>query len=94
MGFIEDFYNGNIEPQKRNLKQYSVYTTDFNRLREHGRHPQRKAQENERSLFVEYINLLGIISGDIDFAGYRKGFRHGASFSLDVFCTENWIKQL
>lgn len=34
MGFIEDFYNGNIEPQKRNLKQYSAYTTDFNKLRE------------------------------------------------------------
>ena len=85
MSFIEDFYNGNIEPQKRNLKQNSDYATDFSRLCEIEYILKEKLGETEKSLFIEYMNLWGIISGDIDFTGYKEGFRHGASFALDAF---------
>lgn len=89
MSFIEDFYNNRIEPQKRNLKRNSAFRTDFNRLCEIENVLKEKLTEPEKSLFVEYINLWEIISGDIDFTGYREGFRHGASFAFDAFCADN-----
>ena len=89
MSFIEDFYNGKLEPQKRNLKQNSAYRTDFRRLCEIEDILKEKLGEDEKSLFVEYMNLWGIISGDIDFAGYREGFKHGAGFALGAFTTDN-----
>ncbi len=88
MNFIEDFYNGNIEPQKRNLKQNSAFRTDFSRLCEIENVLKEKLTEPEKSLFIEYMNLWGIISGDIDFTGYKTGFRHGAGFALEAFCGE------
>lgn len=85
MSFIEDFYNNRIEPQKRSLKQKSTCITDFSRLCEIEDVLKEKLPEPEKSLFIEYMNLWGIISGDIDFAGYREGFKHGANFALDAF---------
>lgn len=89
MGFIEDYYNGKLEPQKRNLKQNSAYMTDFNRLCEIEDILKEKLGKTEKELFIEYMNLWGIISGDIDFAGYKTGFQHGAAFAADAFNTEN-----
>ena len=89
MSFIEDFYNKRIEPQKRNLKRNSAYTTDFSRLGEIENILNEKLAEPEKSLFVEYINLWGIIVGDLDFDSYKTGFKHGASFAFDAFCADN-----
>ena len=89
MSFIEDFYNGNIEPQKRNSKQNTVYTKDLSRLNEIEDTLKEKLGEDEKSLFIEYMNLWGIISGDIDLCSYKMGFRHGSRFSIDVFNTDN-----
>ena len=40
---------------------------------------------DEKKLFLEYADILGIISGDIDFDSYKTGFKHGAGFALDAF---------
>lgn len=32
MGFIEEFYYGNLEPQKREIKKDSDFKKDFNKL--------------------------------------------------------------
>ena len=85
MGFIEDFYYGNLEPQMREIKKDSDFQKDFNKLCEIEATLKEKLSDNEKSLFIEYVNLWGVISGDIDFDSYKAGFKHGASFALDTF---------
>jgi len=85
MGFIEDFYYGNLEPQMRNIKKNSDFQKDFNKLCEIEVELRTKLTDSEKKLFLEYADLWGIISGDIDFDSYKTGFRHGASFALDAF---------
>ena len=85
MSFIEDFYYGNIEPQMCNIKQNSDFQKDFIRLCEIEAELRTKLAGGEKKLFLEYADLWGIISGDIDFDSYKTGFKHGASFALDAF---------
>ena len=87
--FIADFYYGNIEPQMRSIKQNSDFQKDFNKLCEIEAVLKEKLTDVEKSLFIEYVNLWGIISGDIDFDSYKAGFKHGAGFALDAFITDN-----
>ena len=89
MGFIEDFYYGNLEPQMREIKKNSDFQKDFNKLCEIEALLKEKLTDAEKSLFVEYVNLWGIISGDIDFDSFKAGFGYGAKFMLDVFNTDN-----
>ncbi|MBR3815424.1 MAG: hypothetical protein IKJ59_16385 [Clostridia bacterium] len=89
MNFIEDFYYGNIEPQTRNIKQNSDFQKDFSRLCEIEAELRTKLSGGEKKLFLEYVDLWGIISGDIDFDSYKTGFRHGAAFAADTFNIEN-----
>ena len=85
MGFIEKFYYGNLEPQMREIKKDSDFQKDFNKLCEIEALLKEKLTDAEKSLFIEYVNLWGIISGDIDFDSYKAGFKHGAVFALDAF---------
>ena len=85
MSFIEDFYYGNIEPQMRNIKQNSCFQKDFSRLCEIENELRIKLTGCEKKLFLEYVDLWGIIVGDLDFDSYKTGFRHGANFALDAF---------
>ena len=88
MNFIEDFYYGNIEPQMREIKKESDYQKDFSRLCKIEAELRTKLTDDEKKLFLEYVYLWGIISGDIDFDSYKTGFRHGAGFALDAFSTD------
>lgn len=85
MSFIENFYYGNIEPQMRNIKQNSDFQKDFSRLGEIEIELKTKLTDIEKKLFLEYVDLWGIIVGDLDFDSYKAGFKHGANFALDAF---------
>ena len=89
MNFIEDFYYGNIEPQMRSIKQNSDFKKDFSRLCEIEAELRTKLTGGEKKLFLEYVDLWGNISGDIDFDSYKVGFKHGAAFAADAFNTED-----
>ncbi len=89
MPFIEDFYHGNIEPQTRNIKQNLDFQKDFSRLCEIETELRIKLAGDKKKLFLEYVDLWGIIVGDLDFDSYKTGFRHGANFALDAFSTDN-----
>lgn len=89
MSFIEDFYYGNIEPQMRNIKRNSDFQKDFSRLCEIETELRTKITGDEKKLFLEYVDLWGIIVGDLNFDSYKTGFRHGAGFAFDAFCADN-----
>ena len=69
----------------RNIKQNSDFQKDFSRLCEIEAELRTKLTGDEKKLFLEYADILGIISGDIDFDSYKTGFKHGAGFALDAF---------
>lgn len=73
----------------RNIKQNSGFQKDFSRLCEIEAELRTKLAGGEKKLFLEYVDLWGLVCGDIDFDSYQTGFRHGANFTLDVFSTDN-----
>lgn len=89
MSFIEDFYYGNLEPQKSNLKQNADFQRDFNRMCEIEAMLRNSLAGKQKELFKEYVDLWGLILGDMTFDSFKTGFRHGAAFAADTFNTED-----
>ncbi len=89
VNFIEDFYYGNIEPQACNIKQNLDFQKDFSRLCQIETELRTKLAGGEKKLFLEYVDLWGLVLGDLDFDSYKTGFRHGAGFALDAFTQKN-----
>ena len=85
MSFIEDFYFSNIEPQKRNLKENAAFQRDMDSLRKNESILKKSLTDENKELFIEYMNLWGIICGDLELSSYTEGFRHGAKFAQDVY---------
>ena len=46
---------------------------------------RERLTDEDKELFIEYINLWGVICGDLELCSYKEGFRHGAKFACDVF---------
>lgn len=84
MGFIEDFYYGNLEPQKSNLKQNADFQRDFNRMCEIESMLRNSLADEQKELFKEYADLWGLILGDTAYDSFESGFKLGARFAADV----------
>lgn len=89
MSFIEDFYYGNLEPQKSNLKQNAYFQRDFNRMCEIEAILRNSFAGEQKELFREYVDLWGLILSDMTFDSFKTGFRYGAVFATDAFNTDN-----
>ena len=85
MGFIEDFYYGNLEPQKSNLKQNADFQRDFNRMCEIESMLRNSLADEQKELFKEYADLWGSILGDTAYDSFESGFKYGARFAAEVF---------
>ena len=84
-GFIEDFYYGNLEPQKSNLKQNADFQRDFNRMCEIEAMLRNSLADEQKELFKEYADLWGLILGDTAFDSFESGFKLGARFAAAAF---------
>ena len=85
MSFIEEFYYGNIDPQLRNVKENASFKQDMDSLCKFENSLRERLTGEDRELFIEYVNLWGVICGDLELCSYKEGFRHGAKFACDVF---------
>ena len=65
-------------PEKKSAKLFQLKASPNFRKR-------YKPTGEEKELFIEYVNLWGIICGDLELCSYKEGFRHGAKFACDVF---------
>ena len=84
-GFIDDFYYGNLEPQKSNLKQNADFQRDFNRMCEIEAMLRNSLADEHKELFKEYADLWGLILGDTAYDSFESGFKLGARFAAEVF---------
>lgn len=84
MSFIKDFYYGNLEPQKSNLKQNADFQRDFNRMCEIESMLRNSLADEQKELFKEYADLWGLILGDTAYDSFESGFKLGARFVADV----------
>ncbi len=87
MSFIEDFYYGNLEPQKSNLKQNADFQRDFNRMCDIEAKLRNSLADEQKELFKEYADIWGLILGDTAYDSFRSGFKYGAGLAFDTFIT-------
>ena len=85
ISFIENFYYGNIDPQLRKIKENVDFAKDFEELCKKENMLREKLAGEDKELFIEYINLWGLVCSDLEFSSYQQGFKHGAQFSLEAF---------
>ena len=57
MGFIEEFYYGNIDPQLRNVKENASFQRDMESLNKMRKYWHARLTGEEKELFIEYVNL-------------------------------------
>lgn len=86
--FIESFYFGELEPQRlsrqagTSLHKATQVVSNYEELL------TQRLNGEEQSLYLQSVNawdrLMGISNAD----SFTSGFRLGARFALDTFCTD------
>ena len=84
LGFIEEFYYGNIEPQESNKEFKAVLKKKLDSLTETEKELSENLPNEEQELLAKYIekNLDFLTKSAVD--SFVKGFRFGAKFVLDI----------
>ena len=87
-GFIEDFYYGNIEPQKCCSELKSELKKKLSVLAEKEETLTSKLNDEEKVLFVSYTSTYNDFLTVSIANSFISGFRLGAKFTLDTFVTD------
>ena len=82
--FIEELYYGNIEPQNTKKKS-KAYSKEMKVLTENEDILLEKLPEEDKKLFLEYVDVWGIVDGESVVDSFIIGFRLGARFTYDAF---------
>lgn len=82
--FIEDFYYGEIDPQKK-TDQSDVTKKHMEILKMNEDSLTKMLTGKSLELFLEYVNAWSVICGEEAIRNYKTGFRHGAAFTYDTF---------
>lgn len=83
--FIEELYYGNIEPQNMKKKKSKSYSREMKILSENEDVLLEKIPEEDKKLFLEYVDAWGIVDGESVVDSFITGFRLGARFTYDTF---------
>ena len=83
--FIEEFYYGNIEPQGRSKEQSPAAKKEFDRLTKNEELLTQALTDENKKLFLEYVNAWGVVNGESSADSFAVGFRLGAAFVYDTF---------
>lgn len=86
--FIEDFYYGNIEPQKSCSELKAELDRKLSILTQTEEQLTSKLTDEEKALFMKYASqsseFLCVSNAD----SFISGFRLGAKFTYDTFVTD------
>ena len=85
--FIEELYYGNIEPQNRSMKENKSYIREMKVLTENEDILLETLSEENRKLFLAYVDAWGIVNGESVLDSFITGFRVGAKFTYDTFAS-------
>ena len=87
-GFIEEFYYGNIEPQKCCLELKSELKKKLNSLSEKEESLTSRLSGEEKELFVTYTSIYNDFLTVSIADSFISGFRFGAKFTHDTLVTD------
>lgn len=85
VNFIEELYYGNIEPQNTKKKKSKAYSREMKVLTENEDILLEKLPDEDKKLFLEYVDAWGIVDGESVVDSFIIGFRLGARFTYDAF---------
>ena len=85
MGFIEDLYYGNLEPQSYNPEFGAELKKKLNDLTELEKQISDKLTGDEKALFLNYTDKYIEITAKSLTDAFVSGFRLGAKFTHDTF---------
>lgn len=85
MSFLEDFYYGNIDPQARGVRRNSKLDKSMALLAKNEELLSEKLTEEEKQLFLAYVNAYSELLSICEKDAFISGFRLGAQFSYDAF---------
>lgn len=83
--FIEELYYANIEPQNMKKKKSKSYSREMKILSENEDVLLEKLPEEDKKLFLEYVDAWGIVDGESVIDSFITGFKLGARFAYDTF---------
>lgn len=85
LGFIEEFYYGNIEPQACSSELNKELKKLLSTLTEKEELLTATLNGEEKDLFSEYVNAYNEFLAFSIADGFISGFRLGARFTYDTF---------
>ncbi|MBQ2848184.1 MAG: hypothetical protein IJE74_08000 [Clostridia bacterium] len=85
MGFIEDLYYGNLEPQSYNPEFGAELKRKLNDLTELEKQISDKLIGDEKALFLKYTDKYIEFTAKSLTDAFVSGFRLGAKFTHDTF---------
>lgn len=83
--FIEEFYYGNIDPQARSTKQNKTVQKQMGVLMLNEEFLTEALTGENKKKFLDFVNAWRIINGELNLDSFIMGFRLGASFTYDIF---------
>lgn len=87
--FIEEFYYGNINPQARSCEASDFLKKELALLDQNEAVLTKKLTGEENRLFLAYANSHSVVNGESCLDSSIMGFRLGARFAYDTFCSDN-----
>lgn len=85
INFIEDFYYGNIEPQKSSSGLIPKLKKKLSQLTEKEERLTARLNDEEKELFLNYVSAYNEFLSISNSDSFISGFRLGARFVYDTF---------
>lgn len=82
---IEEFYYGNIEPQKMSSELSAKLKKKSKKLTAKEEQLNEKLNNKEKELFLNYANAYSEFSSLCNADSFISGFRLGARFTYEMF---------
>ena len=89
INFIEELFYGNIDPQARAYKKDSDIKKVCDKINDIEEQLTNKLNEEEKSLFLDFVNAHSELSAESSLDSFIVGFRLGARFVYDTFVSDN-----
>jgi len=83
--FIEQFYYGNMEPQKRSTKPNKAVQKQMEIMMSSEEWLNKTLTGEPKQHFLEYINAWHEVNSESNLDSFIVGFRLGAGFAYDTF---------
>lgn len=82
---IEELYCGNIEPQALSSELSGKLSKKLNTLTEKEEHLTAKLTDEDKEMFIDYVNTYNEFLSLNNSDSFISGFRLGARFTYDTF---------